>query len=50
MTQKLLSINDLSILLPVGADRHYAVQDIGLELHAGETVCVWLVKVDLGNH
>ena len=40
MTQKLLSINDLSILLPPGADRHYAVQDIGLELHAGETVCV----------
>ena len=40
MTQKLLSINDLSILLPPGADRHYAVQDIGLELHSGETVCV----------
>jgi peptide/nickel transport system ATP-binding protein len=40
MMQKLLSINDLSILLPTGADRHYAVQDIGLELHAGETVCV----------
>ena len=40
MTQKLLSINDLSILLPPGADRHYAVQDIGLELRAGETVCV----------
>ncbi|MFL2844960.1 MAG: ABC transporter ATP-binding protein [Candidatus Puniceispirillaceae bacterium] len=40
MTQKLLSINDLSILLPTGADRQYAVQDIGLELHAGETVCV----------
>ena len=40
MTQKLLSINELSILLPTGADRQYAVQDIGLELHAGETVCV----------
>ncbi len=40
MTQKLLSINDLSILLPIGADRQYAVQDIGVELHAGETVCV----------
>ena len=40
MTQKLLSIDDLSILLPTGADRQYAVQDIGLELHAGETVGV----------
>ena len=40
MTQQILSINDLSILLPTGADRQYAVQDIGLELYAGETVCV----------
>ena len=40
MTQKLLSINDLSILLPTGADRQYAVEDIGLALHAGETVGV----------
>ncbi len=40
MTKKLLSINDLSILLPTGADREYAVQDIDLELNAGETVCV----------
>ena len=40
MTQKLLSINNLSIQLPTGADRQYAVEDIGLELHAGETVCV----------
>ena len=40
MTKKLLSINDLSILLPTGADRQYAVQDINLELNAGETVCV----------
>jgi peptide/nickel transport system ATP-binding protein len=40
MTKKLLSINDLSILLPTGADRQYAVQDIDLELNAGETVCV----------
>ena len=40
MTKKLLSISDLSILLPIGADRQYAVQDIDLELNAGETVCV----------
>ena len=40
MTKKLLSISDLSILLPTGADRQYAVQDINLELSAGETVCV----------
>ncbi len=40
MKQKILSINDLSILLPTGADRQYAVQDINIELHAGETVCV----------
>ena len=40
MTKKLLSINDLSILLPTGADRQYAVQDIDIELNAGETVCV----------
>ena len=40
MTKKLLSISDLSILLPTGADRQYAVQDIDLELSAGETVCV----------
>jgi ABC-type microcin C transport system duplicated ATPase subunit YejF len=35
MTKKLLSINDLSILLPTGADRQYAVEDIDLELNAG---------------
>ena len=40
MTKKLLSISDLSILLPTGADRQYAVQDINLELNTGETVCV----------
>ena len=40
MTKKLLSISDLSILLPTGADRQYAVQDIDLELNASETVCV----------
>ena len=40
MTKKLLSISDISILLPTGADRQYAVEDIDLELNAGETVCV----------
>ena len=40
MKQKILAIDNLSILLPVGADRQYAIQDVDLELHAGETVCV----------
>jgi len=40
MKQKILSIDNLSILLPAGADRQYAVQHVDLELHAGETVCV----------
>jgi len=40
MKNLLLSINDLSILLPEGSDRQYAVQNADLKLHAGETVCV----------
>ena len=40
MKNLLLSINDLSILLPEGSDRQFAVQNADLQLHAGETVCV----------
>ena len=40
MKKQLLSINDLSILLPEGSDRQFAVQHAELQLHAGETVCV----------
>lgn len=40
MKNLLLSINDLSILLPDGSDRQFAVQNADLKLHAGETVCV----------
>jgi peptide/nickel transport system ATP-binding protein len=40
MKNLLLSIDDLSILLPEGSDRQYAVQGASLKLHAGETVCV----------
>ncbi len=40
MTTRLLSINDLSILLPEGADREYAIENVRLTLDAGETLCV----------
>ena len=40
MTNTLLKISDLSILLPSGSERSYAVQNINLELKAGETVCI----------
>lgn len=40
MKNLLLSIDDLSILLPEGSDRYYAVQGASLQLHAGETVCI----------
>ena len=40
MKKQFLSINDLSILLPEGSDRQFAVQHAELQLHAGETVCV----------
>ena len=39
MSKPLLSISDLSILLPDGADRRHAVADVH-EFHAGETVCI----------
>ena len=40
MSTPLLSISDLSILLPDGADRRHAVADVSLSLHGGETVCI----------
>ncbi len=40
MTQPVLSVQGLRVALPSGADRPLAVQDIGLQLHAGETLCV----------
>ena len=36
----LLSIRDLSVALPSGGDRAFAVQDVSLEVPAGQTVCV----------
>ncbi|MFN6101057.1 MAG: ABC transporter ATP-binding protein [Burkholderiales bacterium] len=40
MDTPVLSINQLSVALPAGADRAYAVQNISLTLDAGETLCV----------
>ncbi|AOZ03847.1 ABC transporter ATP-binding protein [Cupriavidus sp. USMAHM13] len=36
----LLSIRDLSIALPAGGDRPYAVRDVSYDLHAGEILCI----------
>ncbi|HCQ57803.1 MAG TPA: microcin ABC transporter ATP-binding protein, partial [Sulfitobacter sp.] len=36
----LLSIRDLSIALPVGADRLYAAKDINFDLAPGEILCI----------
>jgi len=40
MSQKLLDISDLSVALPEGSDRKFAVKNMNLTLHSGETVCV----------
>ena len=40
MKENLLSIKDLDVILPEGSDRKYAVQNIDLDIKAGETVCV----------
>ncbi len=40
MTKHLISIKDLSILLPEGADRKFAIDNVNLILNAGETLCV----------
>src|SRR6056297_922255 len=38
--EPVLKIRDLAISLPRGADRDYAVQNIGFDLNAGEILCV----------
>ena len=40
VSQKLLDIRNLSILLPDGADRRFAVEDISIDLNPGETLCI----------
>lgn len=40
MSTQLLSIRDLHIALPSGADRDYAVQELSLDLVEGETLCI----------
>jgi len=40
MDTPVLSVNHLSVALPIGADRSHALQDISLHLNAGETLCV----------
>ena len=40
MSEQLLSIEELSVSLPPGSDRPYAIENISLALHSGETVCV----------
>ena len=36
----ILSIDKLTVALPAGADRPFALQDVSLELHANEILCV----------
>ena len=40
MAENLLTIKDLNVALPDGSDREFAVQNINLNIKAGETVCV----------
>ena len=40
MNDKLLDIKDLTIALPKGSERPYAVMDVNLDLRPEETVCV----------
>ncbi|ETR76248.1 ABC transporter ATP-binding protein [Afipia sp. P52-10] len=40
MTDILLSIDRLSVALPAGSDRPYAIENVSLSLARGETVCV----------
>ncbi|MDS1139923.1 ABC transporter ATP-binding protein [Pusillimonas sp. SM2304] len=39
-TSSLLSVRNLTIPLPPGSDRPYAVQDISFDIHAGEILCI----------
>ena len=36
----LLRVENLSIPLPVGLDREFAVEKISYDLHAGEILCI----------
>ncbi len=40
MSTSILKIKDLSITLPKNADRQFAVEDVNLEVHKGEILCV----------
>lgn len=40
MSTKLLSIRDLHIVLPSGAEREFAVEELNLDLAKGETLCI----------
>jgi len=40
LSDKLLDIKNLTIALPEGSERSYAVMDVNLDLRPGETVCV----------
>jgi peptide/nickel transport system ATP-binding protein len=40
MAELVLHINNLSVALPAGADRPMALNNISLQLHAGQTLCV----------
>jgi len=39
-TTPLLSVRNLTIALPAGGDRPYAVRDISYDVHAGEILCI----------
>ena len=40
MSETILSVRDLSVALPKGADRPYAVEGASIEVHKREIVCV----------
>ncbi len=38
--ERLLSVSDLTVALPKGGDREYAVSGVSLDINAGETLCL----------
>ena len=40
MSQPLLQIRNLSVVLPKGADRPFAVHDVSLDVNPAEILCV----------
>ena len=40
MTEKILTISNLNIALPVGSERDLAVENLSLDLSPGETLCI----------